>query len=309
MALRTTLTLSERFSARHFVQELADAGATTFNFIGAMVLILGKQPPSPQDRAHRVRVTYGVPALAPEVRDALEARFGFRILAGYGLTEATFGAMEPLQEARRPYSIGKPRQHPAPGFQNEMRIVDATDCERSAGVIGEIILRNPALMRGYFRDAALTAQALRNGWLHTGDLGYRDADGFYYFVARQRDVIRRRGENISAIEIEAVVAEHPDVVECAAVGVPSEFGDEEVKLVVVRRADARLAPESLLAWCEARLARFKVPRYVEFRTDLPKTATGRVLKHALLAQGTALSAEVYDRERATTADGGNSLKR
>jgi crotonobetaine/carnitine-CoA ligase len=281
LALRTTLILAERFHAHRFLEELAETGATTFNFIGAMVLILRKQPPSSWDRAHSVRITYGVPVLPPDVRDAIEQRFGFRILAGYGLTEATFGSMEPLHEPRRPFSIGKPRQHPALTFQNEMRVVTDGDRDLPAGEVGELALRNPALMREYYHDADLTTQALRNGWLHTEDLGYRDADGFFYFVARRRDIIRRRGENISALEIEMVVNEHPQVADSAAIGVPSELGDEEVKLIVVKRPGASFRAEDIVAWCATRLAKFKLPSDVEFRSELPKTATGRILKHLL----------------------------
>jgi len=294
LAIGASVALSERFSVSRFWQELAAWGATQFNFIGAMLVLLAKRPPSEEERRHRVRIAYGVPAFDEGLRRELEARFGFRIVFGYGLTESTFGFIEPLDEPRRPLSIGKPRQHPE-GRINEAKIVDEQGKELPPGHVGEIVLRNPAVMKGYFKDPELTSEALRDGWLYTGDLGYRDEDGFFYFVDRKKDIIRRRGENISSQEVELVLAQHPKVLQCAVVPVPSELTDEEVKAYVVPLPGEELDPLELFRWCEQRLASFKVPRFIEIRESLPMTPTGRVAKH-LLRQEREPKGPCYDRE-------------
>jgi crotonobetaine/carnitine-CoA ligase len=294
LSIGASVVLSERFSASRFWQELASSGATQFNFIGAMLIILAKRPPGEEERLHRVRIAYGVPAFDERLRRELEARFGFRIVFGYGLTESTFGFIEPLGEPRRPMSIGKPRQHPE-GRINEAKIVDEQGNELPPGRIGEILLRNPAVMKGYYRDPELTREVLRDGWLHTGDLGYRDEDGFFYFVDRKKDIIRRRGENISSQEVELVLAQHPKVLQCAVVPVPSELTDEEVKAYIVPLPGQELDPLELFKWCEERLAAFKVPRFIEIRESLPMTPTGRIAKH-LLKQEREPKGPCYDRE-------------
>jgi crotonobetaine/carnitine-CoA ligase len=150
---------------------------------------------------------------------------------------------------------------------------------------------------GYYGAPEATAEAFRNLWYHTGDRGYRDEDGYYFFLDRMKDAIRRRGENISAFDLECEVNLHPDVVECAAIGVPSELEDEDVKLTVVLRPGTAMPPEELVAFCEDRLPRFMVPRYVEFVDALPRTPTDKVAKYLLKDQGEhGLTAATWDRE-------------
>jgi crotonobetaine/carnitine-CoA ligase len=218
-----------------------------------------------------------------------------RIVVGYGLSESTFGTIEPLSGPRKWGTIGLPRQHPDPSIRNEVRIVDDFGNDLPPGVSGEILLRNPATMIGYYRDPQQTAQVLRDGWLYTGDLAYRDDDGYLYFVARKKEIIRRRGENISPAEIEMVISSHPKVQDVAVIGVPSELGEEEVKAYIAPVPGAELVPEEIVQWCAGRLAPFKIPRYIEIRTDLPRTPTQRIAKHLLKGERQDLTAGCYDR--------------
>lgn len=290
-----SLALLGRFSASRFWDQVRGYGATVFNAIGSMLLIMHRQPERPDDADNPVRICYSALALSREITESLERRFGMRILVGYGLSESTFGTIEPLSGPRKWGTIGLPRQHPDPSIRNELRLLDDNGKEVPPGVPGEIVLRNPATMIGYYRDPQQTAQVLREGWLYTGDLAYRDDDGFLYFVARKKEVIRRRGENISPAEIEMVISAHPKVQDVAVIGVPSELGEEEVKAYVAPLPGVDIAPEEIVEWCTGRLAPFKIPRYIEIRTDLPRTATQRIAKHLLRSERPDLTKGCYDR--------------
>ncbi len=285
------LHLAERFHASTFWEELRRAGATAFNYIGGMLTMLYKQPPSLADRAHRVRIAFGAAAPA-NLWAAIEERFGLTIIEGFGLTESG-AVLCNYGPDRRAGSIGRPTR------LYDVRIVDEEDREVPPGAIGEIVSRpnTPhSMAAGYYRMPEKTLEAFRNLWFHTGDLGHRDADGYFYFVDRKKDAIRRRGENISSFEVEKVVNAHPKVEECAALAHPSELGEDEVRVVVILREGETLAPEELVAWCEPRMAYFMVPRFVEFRASLPKTPTARVEKYRLRQEG--LGPGVWDREQA-----------
>jgi carnitine-CoA ligase len=281
------LVLLDRFTASSFWEQARRFSATEVNMIGAMIEILTRQPESPADRDHSVRIVYTAPALPRERHLAVEARFGVRVVIGYAMSESPFGTIWP-RDAEPVYgSMGTARQHPTLGAINEIRIVDDSGADLPPDETGEVLLRNPGIMQGYFRMPAETARALDGGWLHTGDLARRDEAGYLHFVARKKDIIRRRGENLSPVEVEQVLAAHPDVVEAAVIGVPSELTDEEVKAFLVLRAGAASDPEALRAWATARLAAFKLPRYVEVVDDLPHTPTGRIAKHHLPRERTA----------------------
>lgn len=283
IAARGVLVLAPRFSARRFWPEVRRHRVSVFNFIGAMAMILSKKDPEPGDADNDVRVAYGVPALPPDVVADIERRFGLRIVSGFGMSETTFGLLEPLDQPRRPGSMGIERHHPDPRVpRTEARIVDEHDREVPRGVVGELVLRNAAMMKGYYGDPARTAEVLRDGWLHTGDSAYQDADGFFYFVDRLKDVVRRRGENVSSLEVERVIARHPDVAEAAVIGVPADLSDEEVMAFVVpRNGTDRLTPQEVFDWAAVNLAPFKVPAYVRLVAALPKTATAKVRKDLL----------------------------
>jgi crotonobetaine/carnitine-CoA ligase len=215
------------------------------------------------------------------------------------MSETTFGMIEDVHGYRRPGSIGKPRQHPNPSVaRNGARLVDDAGNDVATDEVGELLLRNPTMALGYFRDPERTAETFRDGWLHTGDLLRRDADGFHFFVDRKKDVIRRRGENISSVEVERVLAEHPDVRYAAIVGVPSELTDEEVLAFVVPRPGATIDPAALLAFARERLARFKIPRYVRVVADLPRTGSHKVRKELLREDWR--QPDLYDHEAATS---------
>jgi carnitine-CoA ligase len=280
--LGATFALGARFSASGFWDDVRRQGATIFNSLAAMVPILCKQPPSERDRDHRARLT-ACAATPKDVWLEFERRFGVTIVEGYGLTEtAGFCVANPLGAARIG-SIGKP-----------MSWIEAK-------VEANQILLRPRgehlFMEGYYRMPEATAEATRESWFRTGDAGRIDEDGYLYFADRIKQSIRRRGENVSSWEVEKVVNAHPKVLESAAVGHPSELGEEDVRIVVVARPGETVDPLELVQWCEARMAYFMVPRYVEFRDALPKTATERVEKYKLKAEG--LGPGAWDREAAS----------
>ena len=282
IAAEGSLVLARRFSASRFWPDIRRHRVNVFNFIGAMTVILSKSDPSPEDRDHCVRVAYGVPALPADVRDQIEQRFGLACISGFGMSETTFGLLEPPFGERRPGTMGVPRHHPDPSVpRTEARIVDAEGNDVPRGQVGELVLRNAAMMTGYFKDPERTAEALRDGWLFTGDSAWQDEDGWFYFVDRKKDIVRRRGENVSSLEVENVLNEHPAVREAAVIGVPSELTDEELAALVVSQPGAEIDPVDLVAWCADRLAPFKVPRYVEVVSTLPKTPTAKIEKHRL----------------------------
>jgi carnitine-CoA ligase len=276
-----SLALLPRFSASRFWDQTRRYRATEFNAIGAIVSILMKQPPRPDDSDNPVKLCYTALALNEAEHRAFEHRFGLELMIGYGLSESTFGTITPRGEPFPFGTMGRARQHPRLGRINEARVVDEHGRDAPTGEVGELLLRNPATMRGYFKDDERTAEALRDGWLHTGDAVRQDNDAYLYFVDRRKDVIRRRGENISSTEVEAAILTHEAVLECAVVPVPSDLGEDEVKAYVALKRGSRLTAEELAAWCSERLADFKVPSQIEFRPSLPKTPTERIAKHLL----------------------------
>lgn len=283
--------LYERFSASTFWDEIHSSGATVFLGMGAVGNILMKNPPAPEDIDNRVRLAVIVPP--PGDLEGFEQRFGLRVIyETFGMTE---GLIIPpkLYEPRRPGCCGKPVD------DYQVQIVDDDDLPLDPGQTGEIVMRprEPyTMMSGYYKMPEATLEAFRNLWFHTGDLGYFDEDGFLYYVGRKKDAIRRRGENISAFEIESVVNQHPAVFESAAVAAPSELGEDDVKVVVVVKPGAQLAHEEVIRFCESRMAYFMIPRYVEFRDALPKNPSQRIEKYKLRADG--VSEATWDREKA-----------
>ncbi|HET9532333.1 MAG TPA: ATP-dependent acyl-CoA ligase [Blastocatellia bacterium] len=285
------VAMYEHFSATTFWDEVRSSRATVFLALGAMGNILYKAPPREDDAANSVRLAMVVPP--PEDLEGFEKRFGLRVVyETFGMTE---GIVTPpvIAEPRRPGCCGRPDEN------TEVRIVDEDDLPLGPRETGEIVIRprEPyTMMSGYYKMAEATLEAFRNLWFHTGDLGYMDEDGYLYFVGRKKEAIRRRGENISAFEVEAIVNRHPAVLESAAIAVPSELGEDEVKIVVVCKEGEQLKPEELIKFCEDRMAYFMVPRFVEFRDSLPKTPTQRVEKYRLREEGDGL--RTWDREKA-----------
>jgi crotonobetaine/carnitine-CoA ligase len=211
----------------------------------------------------------------------------------YGMTEAFPITVLGVGDDCAPGSAG------VPTASWDLRLVDDDDEDVAPGAVGEIVVRprSPHVMfEGYFHRPEATVSQLRNLWFHTGDLARRDDDGNLWFVDRKKDSVRRRGENISSFEVEAVVMSHPAVAAAAMIGVPSPLGEEDVKVCVVPAEGATLRPEDLLDHLVPRLPYFAVPRYVELVEDLPRNATGRVLKYEL--RKNPLTSTTWDREAA-----------
>ena len=286
------VVINQRFSASRFWSICRSEGVTAFNGQGEMLRILLKQPERPDDADNPVRVVFGA-AAATELVLEFEQRFGLSVLDVYGMTET--GPITACSwERRRAGSCGVP----VPWY--DVRLVDANDLDVPDGATGEIVIRPKrphVMMEGYWNNDAETLKSLRNLWFHTGDHARRDSDGFYWFVVRATDSIRRRGENVSAWEVERVLADHPQVLEAAVYGVPSELGGQEVMVAVVKRHDAEVTPEELLDFCEGKMPHFAVPRFVRFVDELPKSHAQRILKQELKAEGVDAPG-VWDRESA-----------
>ena len=299
LASGATLVIVDRFSASRFWDQVREAKATVVNFIGMMMPVLAKNDVQPDDADNTVRLFYGSPSFSPEFLAEFQDRFATDIIVGFGMTETCYGTIEAIREDRRSGSSGRGRQHPDSRFENTIRIADAeTGIHVGPNTTGEITIKNPAVMPGYWRNDEQNRETLRDGWLYTGDLGWLDDDGFLYFVDRKKDIIRRRGENISSQEVENVIKANPNVLDCAVVAVPSELGEDEVKAYVTPREGATVDPEQVVYWCAEHLAYFKVPRYWEVREELPRTPSLRVRKDVLRQEREDLIEGCYDREAA-----------
>ncbi|MCC6532462.1 MAG: AMP-binding protein [Burkholderiales bacterium] len=288
------LVVAARFSASTFWRLAAETGATQVNIMAAISTILARRPRSEFVASHRLRLVYGAP-FTQEAMDVLLKEFGVeRVIEGYGMTEIPGALSVPYDGPYKLASMGKPDMHPDPARPwTEARIVDDAGRELPDGATGELAVRIPSIMQGYFRDPEQTAAAFRDGWFLTGDLARRDADGYYAFVARKKDIIRRRSENIAGAELDRVMAEHPGVAEVAAIAVDSDLGEDDIMAVVVAKSGARLTAEEIAFWCRERLAPHKVPRYVVFVDALPHTPTHKVAKH-VLKEDTTLRARSVD---------------
>jgi crotonobetaine/carnitine-CoA ligase len=296
LACGGTLVTTPRFSASRFWQVAARHGATQLNILAAVGNILAKRPRSEYDPAHRIRKIYGGP-ISAEMMEVFQHEFGVpELVEGFGMSEIPGAFNNPFDGVRKVGSIGLPARHPRlPGRFAEAKVVDDAGREVPDGTEGELLVRTPIAMVEYFRDPQQTADAFDDGWLRTGDLARRDADGYFYFIARKKDIIRRRGENIAGAELDRIIGEHPGVLEVAAIGVPAPLGDEDILAVVVPRTQPAPTPQSIIEWCTSRLAPMKLPRYIAFADSLPHTASQRVMKHAL-KKDASLLARAWDRE-------------
>jgi crotonobetaine/carnitine-CoA ligase len=285
VAAGASVVLLESFSAQRFIDAARRFDATEFNAIGAMLEILMRQPERPDDADNPLRLCYTGPSPPRRRHLEIEERFGLEIVCGYGLSESPYGLI--WRRGTRPFgSLGSVRQHPELGHINDARVIE-DDRPVVPGDVGELELRNPAVMRGYYEMPDETDAVLADGWLRTGDLVCVNADDTYTFVGRRKQVIRRRGENLSPLEVEEVLQAHSTVAEAAVIGVPSELSEEDVKAFVVPAPATTIDLDDLRAWVAARLARFKVPRYFEVVDALPHTPTGRVASHQLPQERTA----------------------
>lgn len=274
------MVVGPKFSVSKFFDELARSKATVTYLLGAMLPMLLSRPADAGERQHQVRVALAPGASAQHLQE-FEQRTGIEVLDGFGSTESNFVICTPRGEPRHGW-MGKV----VAGFQ--ARVVDEDDNEVPHGTPGELVLRNDdpfAFTLGYFDMPEKTAEAWRNLWLHTGDRVMRDEDGYFKFLDRIKDSIRRRGENISSYEVEQVVNAHPGVAEVAAYAVPSELAEDEVMCAVVLREGASFDPLEVIRWCEPRLPYFAIPRFLRAVENLPKTENGKIQKYKLRAEG------------------------
>jgi carnitine-CoA ligase len=282
------LVVADAFSASRFWDDIRTFGVTTTFMISSMATSLSKQPPSHLDAHNPLQSAYMAPLL-PDVGE-FEARFGVSVYTGFGMTEvptATHSGYSP----RETRSCGRAVDPDC----YELRLVDEHDVEVPDGTVGELILRHryPWVLNSGYKDMpAATAEAWRNGWFHTGDYMIRAEDGEYFIVDRKKDVVRRRGENISSVEVEKALIQHPAVVEAAVIGVPSpDAADQEIMAVVI--VHDGFDPAELIRFLVPRLPDFMVPRFVDVVTELPKTPSLKVAKYALRASG--IRASTWDR--------------
>ena len=271
--------VSEKFSASRFWNIISDYQVTSFGSVATMLsMLLATYPDGVPAGLKTDQLRFAMCGSAPvpaEVLRRFEKTFNCLVVEGYGLSESTCrSTFNPPDQRRRPGSCGLP-------IGNEMRVVDEDDRDVPEGELGEIVLRGENILKGYFKNEAATATAFRNGWFHTGDIGYRDVDGFYYIVDRKSDMIIRGGENIYPREIDEVLYQHPQIATAAVIGIPDELYGEDVAAIVVLKPEAQLSEADVIEFCKARLADYKCPKTVRFVDDIPKGPTGKLLKREL----------------------------
>jgi crotonobetaine/carnitine-CoA ligase len=287
------IALVPRFSASQFWDDVDRFGVTQFNSLGAMTNIIWKHPgPTKQ---HRLRQCMTVPS-PKEIYTAFQDRYHLRITSVYALTEtcvvALFTPNDPIEKAG---SSGK-----TPGYV-EIQIVDDENRPLPPGQSGEICIRSrePGLMMlGYYKMSEATAQQMRGDWFHSGDRGYLDAEGYLFFVDRKKEVIRRRGENISAYEVELIISKHPKILEAAAIPISSELSEDDVMVYIVPKRGEFVSFEEIIMFCNRNMPYFMVPRFIEFVDCLPKTASQKIEKYKLKELAESRRSEIWDRDKA-----------
>jgi crotonobetaine/carnitine-CoA ligase len=273
-----SVALMDRFSVSGFWRDIDKYKATTCCLTGAQCTLLFQAPPKPDDAKHGVRVIATFPAPA-NISEEFEKRFKTLLRNVYGLTEALMVLTARLNPKEHKHgSLGKADDY-------EVRIADDADHALPDNKVGNLIFRPKVISRrvfdGYYKRPDATLEMLDHCWFHSGDLAYRDSDGFFWYSGRRKDVIRFRGENISATHLEAIISAHPAVKECTVIGVPSPISEEDVKVLAILKEGKKIKPEELVSFCEDQLVWFMVPRYVEFVMDFPRSATDKVQKNKL----------------------------
>lgn len=275
-----TFVLIEKYSARAFWGQVRHYGATVTECIPMMIRTLMVQPPAPTDSQHRLREVMYYLNLSVAEKDAFIERFGVRLLTSYGMTETIVGIIgdRPGDKRRWP-SIGRP------GFCYQAEIRDDQNRPLPPGEIGEICIKGEpgkTLFKEYYLRPDATASTLQaDGWLHTGDSGYCDDEGFFYFIDRRCNMIKRGGENVSCVELENIIAAHPKIQDIVVIGIKDDIRDEAIKAFVVLNEGETLSQEEFFHFCETHMAKFKVPSYMEIRTDLPRNCSGKIIKKNL----------------------------
>lgn len=278
------MVIMPKFSASRFWDVAVESGATQVNIMEAAEVILVKRPRSEYRPEHKLHKAYGP---RPPSSEIFRNEFGFTsLITGYGMTEIPGTLSSPFDGLQKQGSMGVLGRHPDPNRPwAQCRVVDDAGNDVGPNEVGEMLVKTPIVMQGYFRDPEQTRAAFRDGWFLTGDYVKRDEDGYFYFVSRKKDIIRRRGEMIASAEVENVIAAHPDVQETAVIPVEAELG-EEILALIIKKPSTRIGVEEITAWCRARLADMKVPRFILFVDDLPHTPTYKVIKSKLRSDPT-----------------------
>jgi len=288
-----SVALAKHLSVSQFWEEVNSSGATRSMLMSIGGFLL-QQPPSPKERLHCLRTATAVPMMADAQK--FEDRFGVRLTQAYGLTDCCLPLSQTLSDPpSKRFSIGRAM----PGCR--VRLVDDFDRDVPPGSAGEIVIRKDdmpfAVAGGYYKMPEATLAATRNLWFHTGDRGRQDEEGYFYFVDRKKDAIRRHGENISTFEVEALIARHPAVVDVAAYPVDSSAGEDDVAVSIVIDAAKTLTEKELFEYCRLHMPHYMVPRYIDIRAELPRTSTQKVQKRELRDYVEANAAAVWDCER------------
>ena len=297
LAAGCSMVVVPRFSASTFWDTAVETGATEVNIIEAIGTILKNRPRTEFRPQHRLRKLYGA---RQNFIESFRNEFGIpHLVSGFGMTEIPGVTCTPFEGQYKPGSMGPVGRHPDPARAwAQCRVVDDEGRDLGANEVGEFAVKTPIVMQGYYRDPEQTRAAFRDGWFLTGDLVRRDEDGWFFFVARKKDIIRRRGENISGAELDRVIGGHPAVHEAAAIAVPSELGEDEILAAVSLKPGERCSAADIADWCRQHLAPQKVPRFVVFVDELPHTPTHKVQKAALRADP-ALKARAVDLQSVT----------
>jgi carnitine-CoA ligase len=282
MACGGTLILIRRFSASTFWLQAAETRASEVNVIMSAAAILARRPREEFVATHSIRKMFLAP-LNKDLLDTFQQRFHVPVLIEcYGMTEIPGVLSNPYLGPHKLGSMGCISPHPDPAIERpQVRVIDTSGAEVALGEVGELAVRTPTLMQGYFMDPEQTAASFQDGWFLTGDLVRRDADDFLFFFTRKKDIIRRRGENISGAEIDSAIGSHPDILECASVGVAAELGEEEILLAVVPRAGTQITPADVHAYALNQLSPIKRPRYIVMVDSLPHTGSMKIAKFRL----------------------------
>jgi long-chain acyl-CoA synthetase len=282
---RASTVISPKFSAKRFWNTISDYQITSFGSVATMLSILLNTypdgvPPGLSTQQLRFAMCGSAPVPA-EVMKNFEETFECPVVEGYGLSESTCrSTFNPPDARRRHGSCGLP-------IGNEMKVFDDDDCEVADGELGEIVMRGENILKGYYKNPEATSQAFRNGWFHTGDVGYRDKDGYFFIVDRKSDMIIRGGENIYPREIDEVLYQHPAVAAAATIGIPDQLYGEEVAAFVVLKDGLKVTEEELIRHCSERLADYKCPKSIRIVKDIPKGPTGKLLKRELAKEFSA----------------------
>jgi long-chain acyl-CoA synthetase len=278
--------ISPKFSAKRFWNTISDYGITSFGSVATMLsMLLNTYPEGVPEGLQSEQLRFAMCGSAPvpaEVVKKFEETFNCPVIEGYGLSESTCrSTFNPPDERRRAGSCGL-------AIGNEMKVFDDNDQEVADGELGEIVLRGENILKGYYKNPEATAIAFRNGWFHTGDIGYRDKDGYFFIVDRKSDMIIRGGENIYPREIDEVLYQHPAVAAAATIGIPDQLFGEEVAAFVVLKDGLKVSEEELISYCTERLADYKCPKSIRMVKDIPKGPTGKLLKRELAKQFSAI---------------------